>query len=56
MLTHEHFDAAKQYPNAFEMIQWAFECEATVDEMEAWGRAARGEPPRKRTKVSLFDE
>lgn len=59
MLTHEHFDAAKQYPNAFEMIQWAFECEATVEEMEAVGRAQRSEPPitkKKPRKAALFEK
>ena len=55
MLTHEHFDAAAKHPNAFEMIRWAFEVEATVEEMEAVGRAQRGEPPRKKTKASLFE-
>lgn len=56
-LTHEHFDAAKVCPNAFEMIHWAFECQATVEEMEAWGRAARGEPPlvRKPKPKVLFE-
>lgn len=58
MLTHEHFDAAKKHANAFAMIQWAFEVEATVREMEAWGRNDRGEPPlieRKKPKASLFE-
>lgn len=58
MLTNEHFDAAAKYPNAFAMIRWAFEVEATVREMEAWGRADRGEPPlieRKKPKASLFE-
>ena len=58
MLTHEHFDAASKHPNAFEMIRWAFEVEATVEEMEAFGRAQRSEPPitkKKPPKTALFD-
>lgn len=57
-LTREHFEEAAKQPNAFAMVQWAWEAEATVREMRAWGRADRGEPPEviaKPKRTMLFE-
>ena len=56
-LTHDHFDEAEKCPNAMAMVRWAWEAEASVKEMKAWGRADRGEPPEvatKEKKTTLF--
>lgn len=42
-LTDSHFEQAAQFPDAFAMVKWAHESQATVAEMMAWGRAVRGE-------------
>lgn len=42
-ITPEHLDAAKDWPDWHECLMWAWECEATVAEMQAWRRAFKGE-------------
>ena len=55
-LTDEHFEAAKLYENAFEMIHWAHDTQASVAEMRAWGSAKlkeeEPEPAKLATKKS----
>ncbi len=51
-LTAKHLEAAKEWPEWFDMLAWAIECQATVAEMKAYRRA--GQPdlePEPKKKV-----